>query len=316
METPFDQIKKTIDTGKIGGSWLITGGEISEQKQFIQDVCSYILKQDLTDITSFHPDLKWIECGLSEEAKKEIQKNILAGKAIDENADFTRKQEITVDDIRAGIQFLSLKTAPDKWRILIISPVDKMNENASNALLKALEEPADRSIIFLLCHNIGRILPTIKSRCRKIKLKPLSRPELTRKIQALYPDLTGVETIVSLSEGSLGLARQISENDGLALYQKLLSLLQPAGTLSVDDVKSFVADVTEQEETFHLTQRFILNWIYVKAKEMLAISPFIAEDYLDLYQQAESLFRDIDRIYLDKKQVLQSIIFKISEVLS
>ena len=53
------------------------------------------MKQDLKDIISFHPDLKWVECGLTEEAKKEIQKNILAGRAIDENADFSHKQEIS-----------------------------------------------------------------------------------------------------------------------------------------------------------------------------------------------------------------------------
>lgn len=316
METSFEQVKKAVDTGKIGGSWLITGGQESEQKQFVQGVCSYILGQDLKDITSFHPDLKWIECGLSEEAKKEIQKNILAGKAVDENADFTHKQEITVDDIRSGIQFLSLKTAPDKRRILIICPVDKMNENASNALLKALEEPPERSIIFLLCHNMGRILPTIKSRCRKIKLKPLPKQELTEKIHALYPDLEDLEIVVSLADGSMGLAQLICENDGVSLYQNLLALLEPTNSLSVDSVKSFVADVCDKEETFYLTQKLLLNWIYHQARSLLATSPFMAEDYLDLYQEAESLFRDIDRIYLDKKQVLQSLIFKISGVLS
>ena len=159
METPFEQIKKSVDTGKIGGSWLITGGFEREQKEFVQQVCSYLLKQDLKDIGSFHPDLKWIECGLTEEAKKEIQKNILAGKSIDENADFSHKQEITIDDIRSGIQFLSLKTAPDHWRILVIDPIDKMNESASNALLKALEEPSEHSVIFLLCHNISGLEP-------------------------------------------------------------------------------------------------------------------------------------------------------------
>ncbi|MBR6412124.1 MAG: hypothetical protein IKS41_03055 [Alphaproteobacteria bacterium] len=314
METPFEQIQKSIEAGKIGGSWLITGGFETEQKQFIQEVCSYLLKQDLKDIAAFHPDLKWIECGLTEEAKKEIQKNILAGKAIDEAADFAHKQEITVDDIRTGIQFLSLKTAPDKWRILIISPADKMNENAANALLKALEEPSERSIIFLLCRNMGRILPTIKSRCRKIRLKPLSERELSDKIKELYPGLGSVETIVALSEGSMGLAQMICDNDGVNLYQELVSLLQPA--VSVEAVKSFVAGVTENDESFYLAKKFILSRIYQEARSAVAVSPFMAEDYMDLYQEAEGLFRDIDRIYLDKKEVLQSIIFKVSEALS
>ena len=253
---------------------------------------------------------------MTEESKKEIQKNILAGKSIDENADFSHKQEITIDDIRAGIQFLTLKTAPDKWRILIINPVDKMNENASNALLKVLEEPPERSIIFLLCHNMGRILPTIKSRCRKMVLKPLSDQELSDRIKTLYPGINDIETVVSLSEGSIGLAQLICDNDGVNLYRQFLSLLQPVSTVSVDTVKLFVADVCENDETFRLVKKFILNWIYQNARMVLLQAPFKAEEYMDLYQEAETLFRDIDRIYLDKKQVLQSILFKIFEVLS
>ena len=316
MQTPLEQIKKIIDSGKIGGSWLITGGDGSEQKQFIQSVCSYLLKQDLKGFSLFHPDLKCIECGLTEEAKKEIQKNILAGKAISDSADFSHKREITVDDVREGIQFLNLKTAPDNWRILIINPADKMNESASNALLKSLEEPAEHSIIFLLCHNLGRILPTIKSRCRKIKLKHLSQQELSQKIMTLYPDLSDIETVISLSEGSLGLAQMICDNDGLNLYHQLISLFSPRDQVSIEAVKSFIADVSENDEYFYLTKKFIFHWIFEQARISLSSSPFKTEEYIDLYQEAEHLFTDIDRIYLDKKQVLQNILFKISEVLS
>ena len=101
----------------------------------------------------------------------------------------------------------------------------------------------------------------------------------------------------------------ICDNNGVALYHQLTSLLQP--DVSVDAVKSFVAEVSENEDRFYLTRKFILNWIYQRARSALATSPFMAEDYMDLYQESEALFRDIERIYLDKKQVLQSIIFKI-----
>ena len=308
-------IKNAIDKGKIAGSWLISGGFEFEKKQFVQKVCSLLLGQDISRPGSFHPDVKWLECGLTEESKKEIQKNILAGKSVDDGIELSHKREITVDDIRQGIQFLSLKSAPDKWRILIINPADKMNENAANALLKLLEEPSDRSVIFLLCQNMGKILPTIKSRCRKITLRPIPLKELADYIGEKYPAAEDIDTIVRLSDGSMGLAQMICEHDGLGIYRQMVSFLVPIARLSLENMKSFIDFVCEEDISFSLTRKFMLDWIYHQAKTYAATSPYLAEDFIDLYQEIEKLFIDIDRIYLDKKQVLESAFLKLAEVL-
>ena len=311
-----DIIQKALSSGKIAGSWLVSGGYEFEKKSFVLDVCSELFHQDFTSTEMFHPDVRWIECGLTEESKKIIQKQILAGKALTDTEDLSYKREITVEDIRSGIQFLSLKGASDRWRILIINPADKMNENAANALLKMLEEPSNRSIIFLLCQNLGQLLPTIKSRCRKIVLSPLSKTDLSHKLKELYPALTDVDLVVRLSEGSLGLAREICDHDGLGLYRQMLSLLLPVDRLSVDSVKSFAAQVAESPEAFGLLKKFLSDWLMDQVKQYASTAPFTAEDYLDLHQEIMGLFRDIDRIYLDPKQVIQTIFFKIAEVLS
>ena len=310
-----DLIQHAVIKGKIAGSWLISGGFELEKKQFVEKACSLLLGEDISRINLFHPDIKWLECGLTEESKKEIQKNILAGKPVDEDIDLSRKREITVDDVRQGIQFLSLKSAPDKWRILIINPADKMNENAANALLKLLEEPAERSIIFLLCQNLGKILPTIKSRCRKIKLRPLSIKALSDYIKVKYPAAEDVDLIAELSDGSFGLAQMICEHDGLSLYRKMISFFIPIDKLNVEEMKLFVDSVCEDETVFNLIRKFMLDWIYRQAKNYAVKSPYIAEDFIDLYQETEKSFIDIDRIYLDKKQVLQSAFLKVAEVL-
>ena len=316
MTPESEQIRKAIETGKIAGSWLITGGNEYEKKSFITECCSLLLNQDFNSFDKFHPDIKWLECGLTEESKKEIQKNILAGKAVDDTVELSRKREITVEDVRQGIQFLSLKSAPDHWRILIVNPADKMNENAANALLKELEEPSERSIIFLLCQNVGQLLPTIKSRCRKIALRPLSKEELAKKIQTLYPALEDVNTVVRLSEGSLGLAKDICDYNGVTIYHEMTSLFVPTSALSIDSVKSFSDEVCDSQPIFDLVRRFMLNWIVEQAKSYAINNPFVAEDFLDLYNEIHALFIDIDRIYLDKKQVLQTSFFKIAEALS
>ena len=316
MKNLPDIIQKAVLSGRIAGSWLISGGHDFEKKSFVSNICSELFHQNFDSADMFHPDVRWIECGLTEESKKLIQKQILAGKALTGADDLSYKREITVEDIRIGIQFLSLKGATDRWRLLIINPADKMNENAANALLKMLEEPNDRSIIFLLCQNLGKLLPTIKSRCRKIVLHPLSDADLSRELQKLYPALTDVDLVVRLSAGSLGLAREICDHDGLGLYQRMISLFLPTDRLSVDAVKTFAADVSENPVAFRLLKKFLSDWLTDRVKQNVSTSPFVAEDYMDLHREIMGLFQDIDRIYLDPKQVIQAVFFKIAEVLS
>ena len=312
MSEAIEIVRKSIQTGKMAGSWLISGGHEYEKKSFILKCCSLLFNQNFNDINTFHPDIRWLECGLTETAKKEIQKNILAGKALTDNIALDKKREITVDDIREGIHFLSMRSA-NSWRVLIINPADKMNENAANALLKVLEEPPEKCVIFLLCQNKGKLLPTIKSRCRKLVLPFLSEEILKKQIEALFPALEEVDLVAILSEGSIGLAREICEVDGVALYHELSELFIPVEQLSVDAVDSCLDRWTDTPEKSDLLKRFILNKIIDEVKKNALSNPFKAEDWMDLYDEATRLFTDVDGIYLDKKQVLQLILFKMAE---
>ena len=252
----------------------------------------------------------------AEEAKKEIQKNILAGKSVDTEIEYERKREITVDDIRSGIQFLSLKSDSSQSRILIIYPADKMNENAANALLKVLEEPPQNSVLFLLCQNLGKLLPTIKSRCRQIAIKPLSEKDLKHQLQTKYPMVQDIDLAISLARGSLGLAIEICENDGISLYQEMLSLLKTQQDIPLESLKEFSDKLIKNEISFNLFKKFMMDWLCEQTKKYALISPFVAEDYMELYQEVDKLFSDIDRIYLDKKQVVQTIFFKVGELIN
>lgn len=101
-----------------------------------------------------HPDLFVLRRGLNERGKP--------------------RREIAVDDARNLGHFFSLAPSEGGMRVAIIDAVDDLNRNAANAILKTLEEPPARSILLLVCHAPGAILPTIRSRCRRLALRPLS----------------------------------------------------------------------------------------------------------------------------------------------
>ena len=96
---------------------------------------------------------------------------------------------ITIDEVRKLSDFFRLTSGAGGWRVAIIDSADDMNDNAANALLKLLEEPPARAILLLIAHAPGRLLPTIRSRCQRLDLRPLPRSEMTEALAHYLPSV-------------------------------------------------------------------------------------------------------------------------------
>ena len=299
-----DKIISSFQAGKIAQSWIISGPEGIGKHKIVDEVVKALLGERAGDLSA---GLKVIECGLTEEAKKAVQKAILDGQTPDEEDLTKRKSEITVEDIRSGIDFLSLKsTLP--CRILVISLADDMNEKAQNTLLKTLEEPYDKSLILLLSENIERLLPTIRSRCQKMFLPALTTAELKKRLKSEYPVLEEIEKIAEISGGIPGIAKKIIENDGLELYDSFLSLMVPVKSASIEEVLNFSDNVAKDQIQTDLTRLFMLQFVADMAKKT-AIS--MGNEWSKFYVHLQSEWRKMDRLYLDKAQTLSEMIFEI-----
>lgn len=317
MIAPEEQISSALKKGKLSGSWLISGPYGVGKKKFAEHLSAFLVTGNWDAKISFHSDIKWIERSLTEDEKKENVKAILAGKAIEEKTtDRARKREITVDDIRDGIKFLSLKSSGTNPRVLIVNLADEMNENAANALLKMLEEPYPNTLILLLCQNIGKLLPTIRSRCRKIVIRPLSEAELIQKIKEEIPFCKDAELLASLSDGSIGLAKDIYKYKGIEIYQKVLSFMVPAKQIDFEKLSTFADSFVKDDMAYGLLKIFVLDKLSSMIKEYSLIDCFKTEKLMDVYNFTNKLFADIDFIYLDKKQSIVNIFLKIAEELN
>ena len=149
------------------------------------------------------------------------------------------KTVVSVDEIRRLGGFFGLTSAGGGWRVAIIDAADEMNDNAANALLKMLEEPPARSLLMLISHAPGRLLPTIRSRCQRLYLKPLPEDVLSAQLARLLPEADSEHraALVRLAEGSLGLALQLAADDGVDLAHRAESLLGAR----LPDVKALLA---------------------------------------------------------------------------
>jgi DNA polymerase III subunit delta' len=142
------------------------------------------------------------------------------------------RAQIVVDDMRAMKGFFNLSATDGGRRVVIIDDADEMNPNAANALLKILEEPPAGAVLFLISHQPHRLLPTIRSRCRSLRLATLGPADLDAALAAATFETndqpTDATALAELAGGSVGAAMALTAQDGLGLYRDIVGLM---GTL-------------------------------------------------------------------------------------
>ncbi len=137
------------------------------------------------------------------------------------------RKVITVPDVRRCISFLQMTAAGGNWRVIIVDAADDLNQSSANALLKMLEEPPSKSLLLLVSHRVGSLLPTIRSRCCRLLLAPLDQDSLLQLIARQLPDLPSEERqiLARLAEGAPGRALELAANAGSELYREMIELL-------------------------------------------------------------------------------------------
>ncbi len=134
---------------------------------------------------------------------------------------------ITVDEVRSLKGFFQRSAADGGHRVAIVDAADEMNGAAANALLKVLEEPPQAATLLLVSHQPGGLLPTIRSRCRTLRLAPLGPHDLGLALAAAgaTPEAAAVPALATLAGGSAGAALTLIASDGLARYDEIVALL-------------------------------------------------------------------------------------------
>ncbi len=240
------------------------------------------------------------------------------------------RSEIVVDDTRKIASLLRLTASDGGWRVVIVDDADNMNTSSANAVLKILEEPPKRAVLMLLSENPGRLLPTIRSRCRILALKPLARAEIAAALERYRPDLGGAarSELASLADGSIGRALALAASDGLALYRALSQLLVRLPELDAEALNTLADTVARAgaDEAWALVAELLPGWIArmvtlagggaaraVLPGEEAAMRALGGRRSLDrwveVWENVNHLFREADSVNLDRKQVVLNAFF-------
>ncbi len=213
---------------------------------------------------------------------------------------------IRVEEVRGLIEEVRMTRGRAGFRIVIVDAIDDCNASSANALLKILEEPPAETLFVLVSHRPGGLLPTIRSRCRAVALRPLADSD----VRTIIGDVPGAEAAVALAGGVPRLAYEalaLGEHKGLT---SLAAWLRAPGQ-GAAAVYLGIADVLAAERdgaAYGFGRQMLLGWI---AGEATAAATARARTRLasanELWEKANALFADADTYNLDARQTLISL---------
>ncbi len=149
------------------------------------------------------------------------------------------KAQITVEEVRKLNSFFGLSATDGGSRVVIVDSADDLNPSAANALLKVLEEPPARAVLLLISHQPARLLPTIRSRCRTLRLAPLEPTALAAALNQAEIEVPDATALTELASGSAGDALRLITGNGLLIYADILGLLAQAPEMDRQAARRF-----------------------------------------------------------------------------
>jgi DNA polymerase III subunit delta' len=215
--------------------------------------------------------------------------------------------EIAVEDVRHGLPVFQLSAAFGGWRVAIVDAAEDLNRNSANALLKMIEEPPQRSLILIVSHRPGQVLPTIRSRCRRLRLDPLNPDEIVRAVMGLGPPWSeaGREAIAAAAKRADGsvreaLVRLAPESEGVgALIDSIVAGLPRPDPRAVARLADAVGG-RAGDEAYRAFHRDLYDWLVTYARDVEPRSLRV-EEIGGLWDRIRDAERETEELNLDRK---------------
>jgi DNA polymerase-3 subunit delta' len=222
---------------------------------------------------------------------------------------------IRVEDTRRTVSFFGSTAGEGGWRIAIVDSVDELNRESENALLKVLEEPPPRALLLLVSHAPGRVLPTIRSRCRTLLLRPLAADDTAGAAAAALGEVEPgpeMRAAAEAADGSVGRALMFLQGDALELRRQVIELLEKLPQVDPRALHELGDELTgTQAETLAAFMDTVNSWLSARlqdAPESRRLAR-VAEAWEGINRAAS----DVDEYNLDRKPFVFSVFGLLAE---
>jgi len=234
------------------------------------------------------------------------------------------RTQLTVEEIRRTVGFFGSTSGEAGWRVAVVDPADDLNPSSANALLKVLEEPPARSLFLIVGHAPGRLLPTIRSRCRRLDIAPLPPETIVAALAAHGVQSDDLPLVARLAEGSLRRAILLAEGEGIATYRALTRLLARLPDLDIAAAHAFADRVSgrRDDDAWVSFRDMLAAWLDRRVRGLPepdsdARLPKIAaslplERWAQVWETLRRSTEDTDEYNLDRKRSVLSILMALA----
>lgn len=226
--------------------------------------------------------------------------------------------EIRAEDVRRTVPFFGATAGEGGWRVAIVDSVDELNATGENAILKVLEEPPLRSLLFLITHAPGRVIPTIRSRCRRLTLRPLPADEVAAAASAITGQTVSdqVKSAAALSEGSIARAIALLDEDTLALRQRIEALLEQSPSVDARALHA-LGDALggADQRAFAAFTDTVNAWLSARLRRGPQDTPRLAR-LAEVWDRTNRAAAEAEAFNLDRKPLIFAMFSQLAEATS
>ena len=323
---------QAYETGKLPHAWIVGGPRGIGKATLAFRIARFVLAAGNNNGPDLFGGAGAAPASLRIESDHPVFRRVLSGghadlltveRGVDEQRN-RRRDEITVGEARQVSSFLTKTPAEGGWRVVIVDEAEAMNHNSANAILKTLEEPPRQTLLLLVCHNSGRMLPTIRSRCRQLRLRPLADAVLATLLEQYAPAIGAPEqaAAITLARGSIGRALEFADGAGVTLYHELTDLLSVLPGLDMAALHGLSDRIgRDQSGELFRTTRELLGWWMSHTLRAAAIDPSrlpsrtagprSLDRWFEVWEKINRLFERAESVNLDRKQVILNAILAI-----
>lgn len=306
-ETAEQNLAEAWSSGRMHHAWLVTGPRGVGKASFVWRAARRILgaRPDLAN----GPLGSAVDDPVCHQIEAQACPDLLLLRRPWDDKRKRWRGEITVDEVRKAPQFFEKSAGADGWRVCIVDSADDMNVNSANALLKTLEEPPARGVLFLVAHSPGRLPATIRSRCRRLDLRAPDL-ETTRnwlRSSGGLSNETQIERAAEMAQGAPGRALAIALAGGVELAADINRLVANGARISEPDMRGLADRVSSKagEALRPLFYESLSEAVRLRARDV-SQSGADATPWLEAWSELNALVREADGLYLDAKQTALS----------
>lgn len=221
---------------------------------------------------------------------------------------------IPVDAVRRALSMFGSTAADGSYRVCIVDSAEDLTVASANALLKVIEEPPPRSLFLIVSHAPQRVLPTIRSRCRRLLLRPLEDRDIRSVISSLgspWIDVPGpvVDQALNYGEGSARRTLELLDADKVSFIEQIRRLLEGLPRTDTKQVHALAEALAKRDadDSYDLTLETVQRWVTDRLHEHAGFGASRLAPLVEVCEKIARTAREIDVFNLDRRPFILTL---------